>query len=289
MSNSKDGVPRRVEIPPPSNFSYASSRRNFIAVTATVGAIVAGNVLAMSKAQAAPGNSFSRGRNPGGNFSACPPTSNAPHCNCFLQGTQILTPNGETAIEDLKIGNLVTTVSGEEKPIKWIARMRFGQGWGSDVAPIKVARGALTDDVPCRDLYVTEAHCLYINGLLIPAIDLVNGQSISKCTSYDAKTLEYLHIELQSHDAVIANGAPAETLAGGINRQNFDNFEEYVQLYGAELVTLMPFAPIAGNFGGRQELKSRLRSLFAPIYDRRRPLDIIRDEIADRADRQQAA
>jgi hypothetical protein len=157
------------------------------------------------------------------------------------------------------------------------------------IAPIRIARGALEHEVPSRDLYVSGAHCLYINDVLVPAAHVVNGTSIQWCRPDEFLTLEYYHIELASHDVVLANGAPAETFAGGASRRNFDNFQEYVDLYGPNLVTILPFAPVVGNHGGRQELRSRIRSVLAPIYDRRLPLDVIRDEIASRAEALRAA
>lgn len=233
------------------------------------------------------------GQNPGSHNNECPDDSNAPQCICFLQGTTILTLSGETAVETLKIGDLVVTVSGDAKPIKWVGRMRFERQnagtWHSGISPILVTSGALDGTLPSRDLYVSDAHCFLINGLLIPAINLVNGHSIRKCSQFEADVIEYFHIELESHDVVFANGTPAETLQGNSNRRNFDNFDEYVRLYGPDLVAMTPFAPVVGNFGGRQELRSRLRSMLAPVYDRRKPLDVIRDEIASQADRRQAA
>ena len=36
---------------------------------------------------------------------------------CFLKGTRIWTPGGESRIEDLRVNDLVVTASGEAKPI----------------------------------------------------------------------------------------------------------------------------------------------------------------------------
>jgi hypothetical protein len=82
---------------------------------------------------------------------------------------------------------------------------------------------------------------------------------------------------------LFAEGAPAETYQGN-NYWAFGNADEYVALYGAPVGPKKPFAPVVAYRGGRQELRSRIRSVVAPVYDMREPLDIIRDEIASRAE-----
>jgi hypothetical protein len=49
------------------------------------------------------------------------------------------------------------------------------------------------------------------------------------------------------------------------------------------------YAPIAARNDRRQVLRSHLRGMFAPICDRRQPLEIIRDDLASQADRRSAA
>ncbi len=265
-----------------------TSRRNFISALGTGGSLLLGSVvlgtsiLKPTRAEADKGDPI-----------PCGGVLSPPECRCFLSGTQIATLSGHSAIEELLIGDLVETVSGDAKPIKWIGRMHFeraeASAWPLTLAPIRISRGALGGGLPTRDLFVSEAHSFYINGYLVPAKHLVNGLSITYLTTFEAASLDYFHIELETHEVIYAEGAPAETYLAGTNRTAFDNHAEYAALYGSTVPMMAPFAPILSLDGGRQELRSRLRSILAPVYDRRQPLDIIRDEIADRAERAIAA
>ena len=261
---------RGIKVFPTSKSDIATSRRNLMSAAALLGGLAATVVLAPTKALA-----------------------KDKHPNCYLKGSQILTLQGERSIEDLRIGDLLLTVSGEAKPIKWIGRRRFDRGeqksWDDAVAPVKIARGAFNGELPHSDLYVSASHRFYINGLLISAGDLINGSSIARLKSTSSDVLEYLHIELESHEIILAHGAPAETLLGNAERMKFDNFDEYVALYGATLTDDTPCAPIIAYKGRLQALRGRLRGVLAPICDRRQPLDVIQDELARQAHRRFAA
>jgi hypothetical protein len=138
--------------------------------------------------------------------------------NCFLKGTKIRTITGERAVEDLAIGDLLPTHSNGVRPIQWIGRYQLtrsdaSKSWERDAGPVRVARSALAPNVPHADLYVSQQHGLFIDGVLVRAESLVNGATIVLHDAGDVTELEYYHIKLQSHDVIYAEGAPCETLA----------------------------------------------------------------------------
>jgi hypothetical protein len=100
---------------------------------------------------------------------------------CFLTGTRIKTPEGEAKIEELRIGDKLLTASGEIRPIKFIGRRKVSrertEPWNGD-GPVKISRFAIDGRAPHSDLYVSPAHAIYIDGILIPATNLVNGITI---------------------------------------------------------------------------------------------------------------
>jgi hypothetical protein len=82
---------------------------------------------------------------------------------------------------------------------------------------------------------VKSATAIYIDGSLIKAADLVNGLNITQCAPEGMHIIEYLHIELSTHDVIYAEGATAETFWPfwcQSSHDQFDNFAEYYRLYG---------------------------------------------------------
>jgi hypothetical protein len=207
---------------------------------------------------------------------------------CFLRGTQVWTPCGESPVEDLRVNDLVVTSSGEAKPIQWVWRRRFerqsGQEWGEEIAPIRVARSALGPNTPHRDLYLSRYHCLYLDGVLIPAVDLVNNSSIAKVDIEDLGEIEYFHIKLERHSVIYAEGAACETLQA-VTAVSSDEveFEEYRRLHGEPCLPDEPVAPVLGYNGGRARLRGRIRSVVSHVIDVRSKLEIVRDDLRERA------
>ena len=203
---------------------------------------------------------------------------------CFLKGTRIRTAEGEKKIEDLAVGDLLPTVLGGIRPIQWIGRYPFkksdpAKAWVRDVLPVRVARSALGPNIPNADLYITKAHALFIDGLLVPVCHLINGTTITLYDAGELDELEFFHIKLELHDVIYAEEAPCETLV--TVDENAVNFAEYIRQYGPPMIEDARCAPWVG-FGRRLEIKSRFRSAISPWIDRRQKLDVIRDELEER-------
>jgi hypothetical protein len=207
--------------------------------------------------------------------------------NCLLKGTLVSTPSGDKLVEELQIGDEITTLSGP-KLIKWIGFNRYrkedGREWVNSVMPIRVARLALDCDTPRRNLYLSPCHCILFNGALIPVRDIINQSSIAPAVPCDLSVLEYYHIELETHEVIFAEGAPVETyLDEGLNRENFSNFVEYERLYVTKRRPMEPFAPRVGYWNRRKKLKAALRGMVSRIVDIRDPIQMAHDQLAERA------
>ena len=142
---------------------------------------------------------------------------------CFLPGTQIATPAGEVAVEQLTIGARVLTYRGEPSTITWIGigKVLTTRGRRNAATPVIVRKDALADNVPNRDLRITKGHSIYIDEILIPVEFLVNHRSI--IWDDRAREVTFYHIELAVHDVLVANGAPAESYRDDGNRWMFRN------------------------------------------------------------------
>ena len=98
-----------------------------------------------------------------------------------------------------------------------------------DILPVCIKAGALEDNVPKRDLWISPNHAMFLDGVLIEAKDLINGVSVLRAENVER--VEYFHIELDSHDVIIAEGALAESFIDDDSRLLFHNAHEYRVLY----------------------------------------------------------
>ena len=148
---------------------------------------------------------------------------------CFLKGTQIATPKGEVKVEHLKAGDQVVTASGGVATVKWLGfrklyKNRIPATDAVRAFPILIKKDAITDNVPHTDLTVSPGHHLYFDGVLIPAMMLVNGLTITQ--QFEMRAFEYYHVELEEFDILLAEGVPAESYVDTGNRSMFQNAKE---------------------------------------------------------------
>uniref|UniRef100_UPI002619C556 Hint domain-containing protein n=1 Tax=Rhodoblastus sp. TaxID=1962975 RepID=UPI002619C556 len=115
---------------------------------------------------------------------------------CFLAGTRTSTERGEIAVEELRIGDLVRTMSGALRPLKWVGQRAYSArfaGNSPDLLPIRFKARSLDENVPARDLLVSPKHAMFLDGVLIPAEHLVNGATIVQ--EAPGEDIHYFHLE----------------------------------------------------------------------------------------------
>jgi len=156
---------------------------------------------------------------------------------CYLRGTRILTEHGEICVEDLRIGNLVAARSGGLRPIKWIGRQRYSRRFitrNRKKIPVRIRAGSLSPNLPTRDLFISPGHSMLLGDTLVFAHALVNGVTITQDV-HDPKIpdeIEYFHIELDSHDCLMSEGAWSEAFADAPGlRAPYDNAADFYALY----------------------------------------------------------
>jgi hypothetical protein len=142
---------------------------------------------------------------------------------CFCAGTYLATPQGEERVERLKAGDLVLTASGESRPIAWVGhgRVLATRGRRNAATPVIVRKRAIAPNVPHSDLHVTKGHSLFLDGVLVPVEFLVNHRTI--LWDDHAQEVTLYHVELETHDVLVANGVPAESYRDDGNRWLFRN------------------------------------------------------------------
>jgi hypothetical protein len=158
---------------------------------------------------------------------------------CFCAGTLIETPIGEVEVERLAAGDTVVTHSGAARRVAWVGRgqVMVTRGQRSPATPVIVRKGALADNVPYADLRVTKAHAFVVDDVLIPVEFLVNHRTI--LWDDQAQEVTIYHVELETHDVLVANGAPAESYRDDGNRWLFQNANS-----GWHLPPQEPCAPV---------------------------------------------
>jgi Hint domain len=140
---------------------------------------------------------------------------------CFAKGTLITTDHGPVTVEALQVGDLILTVSGQCEPVVWLGYSTIDCNRHHrqvEVHPIHIFKDAFGVNQPTRDLYLSPLHSVYVDGILIPAVDLVNGTTLLQEIR---SKITYYHIELPTHNAIYAEGLAVESYFDNSNRHFF--------------------------------------------------------------------
>ena len=142
---------------------------------------------------------------------------------CFASGTGIATPSGEVAVEELRASQSVLIAEGSAAPIVWLGQRHIDCRRHlppESVWPVRIRAGAFGDRSPCRDLWLSPDHAVFVDDVLIPVKHLINGTSIEQVR---VTSVTYYHVELPSHDLLLAEGLAVESYLDVGDRSNFSN------------------------------------------------------------------
>ncbi len=143
---------------------------------------------------------------------------------CFVRGTGITTTQGRVVVEQLRVGDVIPSCLSERfSRIRWIGHRTIDLARHprpAAVAPVRIASHAFGFGKPARDLWLSPDHAVFIDAVLIPIRLLINHHTICQIA---IDQVEYWHVELESHDVLLAEGLPAESYLDTGNRAVFAN------------------------------------------------------------------
>ena len=151
--------------------------------------------------------------------------------------------------------------------MRWIGRQTVAPFFaGALRLPIRVKAGAFGDDVPCRDLLLSPDHALFVDGVLAIAGALVNGTSIVHESNVPV-VFTYYHVEVDDHSLILAENTPAETFIDNADRETFDNWREFEELYpeGKSIVE-MPYPRAKAYRQVPRTIRERLAERGVALY-----------------------
>jgi hypothetical protein len=133
---------------------------------------------------------------------------------CFVAGTELMTPLGPVAIEDLGPGDLVLTRDHGAQPVRWSASQTVS-GMGR-LAPIAIAPGCYG---ATREITVSPQHRILLTGwqaellfaepeVLVPAKALVDDLNVRRAP---CRKVTYCHLLFDTHQIVESHGFWSES------------------------------------------------------------------------------
>lgn len=154
---------------------------------------------------------------------------------CYALGTMIDMPDGPRAVEDLQVGDLVSTLDHGPQAIRWLRRGDHPlEDADIDAKPVLIAAGALGLGCPTQDLIVSPQHRIFVgaNGQLDGWFKSEGFAASKSLTALQGVrhmkgkiTTTWIHFACNRHEVVTANGCLSESLllepmvVNGLTRQ----------------------------------------------------------------------
>ena len=133
---------------------------------------------------------------------------------CFTSGTAIRTPRGDVLIDDLRVGDLVTTLDNGPQPIRWIGSRKLDHAEllaAPKLRPVLISKGILGAE---RDLLVSPQHGILVGtDNLARAIHMTKRQGIR--VAHGKRQDTYLHVMFDQHQIIFAEQIPSESFYPG--------------------------------------------------------------------------
>lgn len=137
--------------------------------------------------------------------------------SCFLEGSLVSTPRGARAVGTLEVGDLIDTYEFGPLPVVAVHRQHVdlrNPDIHMGAVPVAISANALGPNVPSRCLLVSRQHRMLVfkggAGFYVPAKDLLGLPGIVQDDM--RSSVDYVHIALDRHATIFAEGAPAETM-----------------------------------------------------------------------------
>jgi Ca2+-binding RTX toxin-like protein len=173
-------------------------------------------------------------------------TGPIPPVPCFVEGAQIKTANGEVAVEDLKVGDLVQTLDHGLQELRWVGHRHLDAhelAEDDNLRPIRICKTVIGAENGVLDLVVSPQHRILIASkvaermfdsteVLVAAKHLLAIEGVD--IAYDLEEVTYFHILFDHHEIVYAGGTPSESLYLGHQVQlslTSDGWEEIMVLF----------------------------------------------------------
>jgi hypothetical protein len=130
---------------------------------------------------------------------------------CLLEGTRIATAAGPRLVERLAAGDAVVTLLDGPYAVVRSAGMREVDCRRHPVPemvwPVRIAAHAFGPCEPMRTLLVSPGQAVWVDGVMVPVLALVNGRTILQVRM---DRVRYYHVAFDRADAMVAEGLAVE-------------------------------------------------------------------------------